>query len=64
MLKTVSSFSRIGEENGRAVCGALHGNSPDSLMRLIVNEEEFRIILWPEFPQSRPATGLPRPWWA
>ena len=43
---------------GRAVCGALHGDTPDSLLRLCVDEREFRDILWPEFPQSRPATGL------
>ena len=46
------------EALGRAVCGALHGDTPDSLLRLCVSEEEFRDILWPEFPQSRPATGL------
>ena len=43
---------------GRAVCGALHGDTPDSLLRLCVDMREFREILWPEFPQSRPATGL------
>jgi hypothetical protein len=46
------------EALGRAVCGALHGDTPDSLLRLCVSEQEFRVILWPEFPQSRPATGL------
>ena len=46
------------EALGRAVCGALHGDTPDSLLRLCVSEDEFRDILWPEFPQSRPATGL------
>ena len=46
------------EALGRAVCGALHGDTPDSLLRLCVSEAEFRVILWPEFPQSRPATGL------
>lgn len=30
----------------------------DSLMQLAVSEDEFSEILWPEFPQSRPATGL------
>jgi hypothetical protein len=30
----------------------------DSLMAISVDEAEFREILWPEFPQSRPATGL------
>lgn len=43
---------------GRAVCRALHSGQPDSLLRLCVESDEFRVILWPEFPQSRPATGL------
>jgi hypothetical protein len=30
----------------------------DSLMAISVDQAEFREILWPEFPQSRPATGL------
>jgi hypothetical protein len=50
--------SRSLEALARAVCGALHTNSPDSLLRLCVRSDEFRVILWPEFPQSRPATGL------
>ena len=32
----------------------------DSLMAISIDEAEFREILWPEFPQSRPATGLTR----
>lgn len=46
------------EALGRAVCGALHRESPDSMFKLCLNADEFRIILWPEFPQSRPVTGL------
>ena len=46
------------EALGRAVCGALHRESPDSMFKLCVNADEFRVILWPEFPHSRPATGL------
>ena len=46
------------EALGRAVCGALHRESPDSMLKLCLNADEFRTILWPEFPQSRPATGL------
>lgn len=42
----------------RAVCGAFHVNSPDSMLKLCVSSAEFREILWPEFPQSRPATGV------
>lgn len=43
---------------GRAVCRALHHGNADSLRLLCVRMDEFRDILWPEFPQSRPATGL------
>jgi len=43
---------------GRAVCHALHTGVPDSMLALCVRSDEFRVILWPEFPQSRPATGL------
>ena len=46
------------DEMGRAVLGALHSGRPESLMALSLRSDEFRIILWPEFPQSRPATGL------
>jgi len=43
---------------GRLVCRALHRDEVDSLLALCVRPVEFRTILWPEFPQSRPATGL------
>jgi hypothetical protein len=43
---------------GRSVCRALHTLAPDSMLALCVRSDEFRVILWPEFPQSRPATGL------
>ncbi len=43
---------------GREVCRAFHTGVPDSLLALCVRSDEFRVILWPEFPQSRPATGL------
>lgn len=46
------------DEMGRAVCAAIHSGRPDSLMALSLKSDEFRVILWPEFPQSRPATGL------
>jgi len=46
------------EALGRAVCGAFHAGSVDSMLALCVRPEEFRDILWPEFPQSRPATGV------
>lgn len=50
--------TRSLDDLGRAVCRALHRGSVDSVMALAVTPEEFRVILWPEFPQSRPATGL------
>ena len=40
------------------MCRALHRQDRDSLLALCVNEREFREVLWNEFPQSRPATGL------
>jgi hypothetical protein len=46
------------EELGRAVLWALHHADADSLRRLCVDRREFSEILWPEFPESRPATGL------
>ncbi len=46
------------DELGRAVLWALHHSDSDSLRRLCVTREEFSGILWREFPQSRPATGL------
>jgi len=46
------------EDLGRAACRALHHSSRDSLLTLCVADTEFRDILWREFPQSRPITGL------
>jgi hypothetical protein len=43
---------------GRAVLRDLHGAHGDSLLALCVTDDEFRDILWREFPQSRPAVGL------
>ena len=43
---------------GRAVLWALHHSETDSLRKLCISDTEFRDILWREFPQSRPATGL------
>jgi hypothetical protein len=43
---------------GRGICRALQSGSPDSLLALCISADEFRDILWREFPQSRPATGL------
>lgn len=46
------------DDLGRQVCWAVHHSSPDSLLRLCLTREEHHVILWPEFPQSRPVTGL------
>ena len=46
------------DELGRAVCRSLHHSDLDSRMALCVTDDEFRDILWREFPQSRPVTGL------
>lgn len=43
---------------GRAILEDLHEAHSDSLLALCVTDEEFRDILWREFPQSRPAVGL------
>ncbi len=42
----------------RVVLRDLHHSSRDSLLALCVTDDEFRDILWREFPQSRPAVGL------
>jgi hypothetical protein len=50
--------ARSLEELGRKVCRALDYNLSDSLLVLCVHEDEFRDVMWREFPQSRPATGV------
>jgi len=50
--------TRSLDELGRAICRGLHHSDRDSLLALCVRDDEFRDILWREFPQSRPATGL------
>jgi hypothetical protein len=50
--------TRSLDELGLAVCRALHHSDQDSLLALCLRDGEFRDILWREFPQSRPATGL------
>lgn len=56
--KPFEGGARSLDELGRAVCRALHHGSADSLRLLCVRMDEFRDIMWAEFPQSRPATGL------
>ena len=53
-----SGGTRSMKEMGQLVCRMLHRRSADSLFALCVADSEFRDILWPEFPSSRPATGL------
>ncbi len=43
---------------GRAVLAAISNDSPEEMHALGVSKQEFEVILWPEFPESRPATGL------
>lgn len=50
--------ARSLDDIGRAACRAMRLGSPDTLLGLSVTEREFATILWREFPQSRPATGL------
>jgi hypothetical protein len=50
--------ARSLDELGRTVCRLLHHETRDSMLALCVTADEFRDILWREFPQSRPATGL------
>lgn len=46
------------DDLGRRICRALHVQNRDSLLKLCVTDEEFEGILWREFPQSRPVTGV------
>jgi len=50
--------ARSLDELGRGLCWAAHHSRADSIWDLAIDEREFRAILWPEFPQSRPATGI------
>jgi hypothetical protein len=43
---------------GRTVTRLIQYQRRDSLERLCVRSDEFRDILWREFPQSRPVTGI------
>ncbi len=43
---------------GRAVVFALAENRADALAALCVSRREFEEILWNDFPESRPVTGL------
>ena len=56
--KPFTGGARSLNELGRLACHALDYSSADTLFSLAVREDEFRDILWPEFPMSRPATGI------
>jgi hypothetical protein len=56
--KPLTGGARSLNELGRMVCHALDYPYADTLFSLSVREDEFRDVLWPEFPQSRPATGI------
>ncbi len=43
----------------RAVLGALAAEDADGLASLALSESEFRTVVWPELPSSRPERGLP-----
>lgn len=58
VAKPFTGGARSLDDLGRTVCRLLHRREADSLNALCVTEDEFRDILWREFPQSRPATGL------
>ena len=46
------------DEVGRTICRQLAHKNRDSLYAICVADSDFREIMWREFPQSRPATGL------
>ena len=46
------------DELGRTACRLMDSRNADSLLAMCVRDSEFKDVMWPEFPQSRPATGL------
>ena len=56
--KAFRGGARSLDDLGRTICRLLRKSERDSLRLLCIREDEFRDILWREFPQSRPATGL------
>lgn len=56
--KPLAGGTRSLDALGRTVCRALQRGDVDSLRMLCVRDDEFRDILWREFPQSRPVTGI------
>jgi len=58
VTKRFTGGARSLNDFGRTVARLLQYDRRDSLERLCVRSDEFRDILWREFPQSRPATGI------
>lgn len=50
--------ARTLNDLGRTIVRQIHHSERDSLFALCIDQQEFTEILWREFPQSRPATGL------
>ena len=50
--------ARSMDDLGRRICRALQVQKRDSLLKLCVTDVEFKTVLWREFPQSRPVTGV------
>ena len=46
------------DELAQAILDALTVNDSAPLHALHISREEFEKLFWPEFPQSRPATGI------
>jgi hypothetical protein len=53
-----SNGAKSMDDLGRRICRAMQVERRDSLQKLCVTDMEFKTILWPEFPQSRPVTGV------
>lgn len=47
------------EAAARAVLDGIAARDADRLLDLALDEHEFRRVVWPELPSSRPETGLP-----
>lgn len=47
------------EALARLVLGAVAANDLDELTALALNGQEFRDVVWPELPASRPERGVP-----
>lgn len=47
------------ERAAGAVLGGIAARNPDVLLDLALDEHEFRRVVWPELPSSRPEVGLP-----